>query len=115
MKTAEFKYAKQAGFIGKPVATFWTLCENSDQLPVVIFPFLELEVNGIGTFIIVAKIENGVFYHMFIHCTLTKWSRLMTLPMQSLQMETALECHENYLTNMSFRTDVSNIRSRLET
>ena len=66
MKTEEFKCPKQAGSIGKTVATFWTLGENCDQLPVVIFASQELEVNGIGTFIIGATIENGTFYH-WIH------------------------------------------------
>ena len=66
MKTEEFKCDKLTGSIGKMVAAHWIIPEGIDQLPVVIFAYQELEVNGIGTFIIGAKIQNGVFYH-WIH------------------------------------------------
>ena len=45
------------------VAAHWIIPEGIDQLPVAIFAYQELEVNGIGTFIIGAKIDNGIFYH----------------------------------------------------
>ena len=64
MKTESFKCPKITGSIGKMVAACWITPEN--QLPGVIFASQELEVNGIGTLIIGAKIENGTFYH-WIH------------------------------------------------
>ena len=48
------------------VAAHWIIPEGIDQLPVAIFAYQELEVNGIGTFIIGAKMEKCVFYH-WIH------------------------------------------------
>ena len=66
MKTEEYKCDKLTGSIGKMVTTYWIIPENIDQLLVPAFPSQELEVNGIGTFIIGAKIDNGVFYQ-WIH------------------------------------------------
>ena len=65
MKTEEFKCDKLTGSIGKMVAACWTT-PPENQLPGVIFASQELEVNGIGTFIIGAKIEKSTFYH-WIH------------------------------------------------
>merc|ERR1711862_153747 len=62
MKTEEFKCDKLTGSIGKMVAACWTT-PPENQLPGVIFASQELEVNGIGTFIIGAKIEKSTFYH----------------------------------------------------
>ena len=64
MSTEEFRKYKMTGSIGKMVATRWK--HNNTRTGNSVFPSLELEVNGIGTFIIVARIYNEVFYH-WIH------------------------------------------------
>ena len=65
MKTEEFKFEKKTGSLGKMVGFAYNATGCKD-VPRPIFPFVEFEVNGIGTFIVVAKIEDGVFYH-WIH------------------------------------------------
>ena len=64
MKTEDFRKQKITATIGKMVSTYWLIGTKDSTNSV--FPSLEIEVNGIGTFIVVAKIQNDVFYH-WIH------------------------------------------------
>merc|ERR1712154_175743 len=66
MKTEEFKCQKITGSIGKKATNYWNIVKGSDEAKSSIFPSLEVEVNGLGTFIVVARIFNDVFYH-WIH------------------------------------------------
>ena len=66
LKTDEFKGHKKTGSLGEKVALRYNFPGTIHAHPVLLFPALEVEVNGTGTFIVVAKIENGVFYH-WIH------------------------------------------------
>ena len=64
MKTEEFRKQKITATIGKGFSTYWRI--GSKDSTNSVFPSLEIEVDGIGTFIVVAKIQNDVFYH-WIH------------------------------------------------
>ena len=66
MKTEEYKCKKITGSVGKIISTTLNAKRCKETSSTAFFPSRELEVNGIGTFIIGAQFANGVFYH-WIH------------------------------------------------